>query len=109
MERNTLQSAIDTFGRDFNIDMCIEECAELIAVLNHYRRGKASVCDVLSELVDTRIMTDVALEIFDGQTDYATYLTIKKQKTVRLLARIENEETRKIHSSGRVVNEEARP
>jgi len=94
-ERNTLQSAIYTFGENFNIDMCIEEMAELMVMLNHYRRGKASIDDVLSELADVRIMTDTILEVFDGENDYATYIKIKKQKIIRLLSRIENEEMRK--------------
>lgn len=37
-------------------DQAIEECSELILALSHYKRGRATVKDVLSEMADVYMM-----------------------------------------------------
>jgi len=90
MEQYQIQSALETFGKDFNIRQCQEECAELIVALNHFVRGRCEPKDVLSELADVRIMCQVMLELFDGENNYTNYREVERYKITRLLTRIEN-------------------
>ena len=48
--------AIAVYGHQAQMNMVTEECAELIHVLNKYRRGIASAYDVHAEIVDVEIM-----------------------------------------------------
>lgn len=50
--------ALRKYGANAQMDQTIEECAELIVALRHYRRGKATEQDVLGELADVAIMVD---------------------------------------------------
>ena len=64
-----LQSAIDTYGPEHQVDMAIEEMAELIKALLKMRRpDKASWADVLEEIVDVQIMLDQLKIIYDWST-----------------------------------------
>lgn len=98
MEKYQIHSVIGTFGERFNIDQCQEECAELIVALNHFRRGRCSKEDVLEEIADVRIMTELMLEIFDGDNGYKTFKEIERKKIIRLMAR-EDEEVRRLHDN----------
>ncbi|OQY19315.1 MAG: antitoxin [Desulfobacteraceae bacterium 4572_35.1] len=51
------QSTIDVWGEQAQYDQTAEECAELIAVLMHYRRGKVDEQQVIDELADVILMT----------------------------------------------------
>jgi len=75
IETTLLQQAIDKWGANAQIDMIIEECAELILTLQKMKRnyGKdfandeellTSVCD---EVADVRIMTEQAHLLFDKE------------------------------------------
>ena len=75
IETTLLQQAIDKWGANAQIDMIIEECAELILALQKMKRnyGKdfaqdeellTSVCD---EVADVRIMTEQAQLLFDKE------------------------------------------
>ena len=44
------------WGTEAQYDQAVEECAELIAVLKHFRRGKAGEEEVISELADVTLM-----------------------------------------------------
>ena len=98
MEKYQILSVIKTFGGQFNINQCQEECAELIMALNHFRRGRCSKKDVLAEIADVRIMTEFMLEMFDGDNGYKTYKEIERKKIIRLMTR-EDEEVRRLHEN----------
>jgi len=49
--------AVTKWGHESQINMMIEECAELITALRHFARGKATIDDVCSELADIEIMS----------------------------------------------------
>ena len=55
---NLLKRAIDTYGVDKQIDMLIEECAELIVALKHMKRGRVAWNEVAEEMADVKIMID---------------------------------------------------
>ena len=44
------------WGEEAQYDQAIEECAELIASLKHYKRGKIGTEEVISELADVTLM-----------------------------------------------------
>lgn len=50
------RKAIDKWGEQAQFGQAIEECAELIATLQHYARGKVDRKDVLRELADVYLM-----------------------------------------------------
>lgn len=52
----TFEEAIDTWGIDAQVDMAVEELAELIVTLRHVDREKADFHHARDELADVRIM-----------------------------------------------------
>jgi len=50
------QATIDKWGEDAQYDQAVEECAELIAALKHYRRGKIDKLTLVEELADVTLM-----------------------------------------------------
>lgn len=77
MELNEIESnvcdvckkAVDVFGEPIQLDIAIEECAELIKAISKYKRycGKESIEDVIEEMADVYIMLNQLLIIFDGK------------------------------------------
>ena len=63
-EKEILQCAIGTYGRQAQLDMAIEECAELINAIQKHRRGRVGDKDVIDEIADVRIMTEQLALIF---------------------------------------------
>jgi NTP pyrophosphatase (non-canonical NTP hydrolase) len=68
--------ALDKWGRDAQLNMVVEECAELIVKLGHYRRERATKESVLDELADVSIMVNQACHIL-GITDNELESAIK--------------------------------
>lgn len=80
------RDAIETFGEESQIDMCIEECAELINALEKYRRGRNDKADVITEIADVQIMCEQMQLLFgDTETD-----TERIRKLSRLARRLQN-------------------
>jgi len=50
------QATLDKWGEEAQYDQAIEECAELIASLQHYKRGKVGEADIIDELADVTLM-----------------------------------------------------
>lgn len=63
-ERDICKKAITQFGVPSQINMCIEECSELIVALQHFRRGKCEEKDVITEIADVQIMCQQMAIIF---------------------------------------------
>lgn len=55
-ERELFQRAMERWGVPAQLDMLLEEMAELAVAVNHYRRGRASWVDVCREAADVGIM-----------------------------------------------------
>ena len=53
--------AIKTYGHDAQWRQVQEECAELIAAVNRFRRGRIPAEELAGEIADVRIMYEQAL------------------------------------------------
>lgn len=83
---NIYKDAVTRFGERAQIDLCIEECAELTSVFIKYRRGRddVGIRDIASEIADVEIMCAEMREIFgDELVEYE-----KQKKLIRLQSRI---------------------
>ena len=64
---NTIcKMAVDTYGKESQINQAFEEMGELMVAINHWRRGRATKADVFSEIADVIIMCDQLCYIVDG-------------------------------------------
>ena len=54
--RDIYLKTIDKWGEEAQYDQMIEECAELIATLQHFARGKVDQSVVVDELADVFLM-----------------------------------------------------
>lgn len=83
-ENETILQAINTFGKQAQVDMAIEEMSELIQALLHERRGRR--LNIPEELADVKIMCDQLELIFNCKEQVADIINGKMS---RLKARIE--------------------
>ena len=54
--RELYQATLQKWGAEAQYDQAVEECAELIATLNHLRRGRVDESAVADELADVYLM-----------------------------------------------------
>ncbi len=62
-----------------SVDQLIEEMGELLVALQQFKRSRVSNKDVLEELVDVSIMTEVIMDrqIFGSKTEYYDMVSTK--------------------------------
>ena len=70
------QQALAKFGEDAQMDMAVEECAELIVALKHFRRERCGVLEIASELADVQIMVNQMKEIV-GHDKFNAAMNVK--------------------------------
>lgn len=56
--KNTLKQAIDTWGKDMQLDIAVEEFAELIKEICKYKRGADNISNIVEEMADCYIMLE---------------------------------------------------
>lgn len=71
------KKAIKLWGIRSQTDMVIEECSELINILMKDRRGKATLDEIISELVDVQIMLNQLRVILDDESKYERWMVYK--------------------------------
>ena len=82
------RQALELYGSRSQIDMCIEECAELINALEKYRRGRNTKADVITEIADVFITCHQMQELFgDGEVSAEMH-----RKLLRLVDRMDKHE-----------------
>lgn len=84
--------AISTWGTAAQIDMAIEECAELILALQKNKRffGTYEVDDVIEEMADVEIMLEQLKVIYDYKyAGISKFERLKEYKLKRLKKRLE--------------------
>ncbi len=73
------QATLAKWGEDAQYDQAVEECAELIAALKHFRRGKVDQQAVIDELADVSLMLGQLTWMFGTkQVDEAVQNKLKK-------------------------------
>lgn len=80
------QTSLEKWGREAQFDQAVEECAELIAVLKHYRRDKADAAAVIAELADVTLMVGQLTWMF-GEEEVREAVAEKIVKLEGMLAR----------------------
>ncbi len=78
------QATLDKWGSEAQYDQMIEECAELIAALKHYKRGRIGENEVIEELADVTLMLG-QLSWMLGTEKVDQAITAKLSKLDRLL------------------------
>lgn len=74
--------AIEKWGIGPQLNQIVEECAEMIVAVNHFKRGRIGLTELTSELADITIMSE--------QITYAYELEYKVEKEIeRKLARLQ--------------------
>ena len=56
--KQVCKDALEAFGLEAQINMCVEECAELTNALMKFRRGRATLEEVQTEIADVQIMCE---------------------------------------------------
>ena len=82
--RDIFQRAISRWGEEAQHDQAIEECAELIIMLQHYRRKRIGDQQVVDELADVFLMLGQLVFMF-GEEAFAEAVAGKLAKLNRLL------------------------
>lgn len=96
--RNIMTRAIQHFGETAQIDMAVEEMAELTKALCKVKRATpgaattAAIANVIEEIADVQIMLDQLRLIFARSTD-----EVEEDKLRRLLSRINRYEESNLH------------
>ena len=89
------KQTIKKWGEDAQIDLCIEECGELIVALikrNRYSNGSNND-DIINDLVDVEIMIEQLKIIYakkESEFNSFTFEVYKRSKLKRLKRRLED-------------------
>ena len=86
--RDLYVKTIDKWGEKAQYAQAIEECAELIATLQHFARGKVDRGVVIDELADVYLMVGQLIYMF-GEEDFAFAV---KKKIIKLHELLNNDE-----------------
>jgi NTP pyrophosphatase (non-canonical NTP hydrolase) len=78
------RAALDRWGIEAQYDQAVEECAELIAVLKHFRRAKVTEESVIDELADVSLMLGQLIYMF-GPEKVERAIEVKLTKLKDLL------------------------
>jgi NTP pyrophosphatase (non-canonical NTP hydrolase) len=79
-KKQIYEKALVAWGRTSQMDMLVEECAELIQAAQKFNHRHGTYCDVTEELADVEIMCEQMRLIFDP----VGIDEIKRQKLERL-------------------------
>lgn len=83
MER-VYRAALEKWGLEAQYDQTIEECAELIAALKHFKRDKVDEEQIVSELADVTLMIGQLTWMF-GEERVREAVALKLEKLAGLL------------------------
>ncbi len=86
--KNTLKQAIEVYGADMQLNIAIEEFAELTKEICKYKRGTDNISHIAEEVADCYIMLEQIKFIFNF--DSADISIIMTEKIERLKQRMTN-------------------
>ena len=91
----TLEKAIETYGKDMQLNVAVEELSELIKEICKHKRGRDNIDNIIEEMADCYIMLQQLMIIFgiayghiDGIMDF------KLKRLERMLAEGSKNESR---------------
>ena len=82
--RDLYAKTIEKWGEQAQYAQAVEECAELIATLQHFAREKVDRSVVIDELADVYLMIGQLIYMF-GEEDFTSAVEKKISKLHRLL------------------------
>jgi len=85
--KEVCQKAIDKYGKTAQMDMVIEECAELIQAVSKNKRGRDNRNNIVEEIADVELMIEQLKLMFDISEQEVGYW--KHCKLQRLLPKME--------------------
>lgn len=85
-ERAVFAGALEKFGKKAQIDMVMEEMAELQKELCKNLRGEKNKSDIAEEIADVSIMLDQMMILFKAEKDVGRW---RRFKVNRLMAHLE--------------------
>lgn len=74
----TLERAIETYGKDMQLNVAVEELSELIKEICKNKRGADNRANIIDEMADCYIMLEQLAIIFDISTDEMSVQLDKK-------------------------------
>ena len=86
---NILERAIETYGKDMQLNVAIEEFSELIKEICKHKRGEDNLDNIIEEMADCYIMMEQLEIIFDITIDQTN--AVINQKLARLEKRLKKE------------------
>ena len=84
--REIYQSTLEKWGVEGQYDQAVEECAELITALKHFKRGRIGDEAVIAELADVALMVGQLTYMF-GEERVAAAIEAKIVKVRELLGK----------------------
>ena len=85
--RDLYAKTIDKWGEKAQFEQAVEECAELIATLQHFTRGKVDRRVAVDELADVYLMVGQLIYMF-GEEDFTAAV---EKKIVKLHALLDSD------------------
>lgn len=85
----TLERAIETYGKDMQLTVAVEELSELIKEICKSKRGADNIDNIIEEMADCYIMLEQMQIIFD--IPYFSIDRVVNQKLDRLEKRLEED------------------
>lgn len=89
-DRDIYKETLDKWGSESQIDLAIEEMAELMQKLIHFRRGRCDPFDVAEEIADVKLMVEEMAYLF-GREHVDAWFDIKKKVVIQRLDDSESE------------------
>jgi NTP pyrophosphatase (non-canonical NTP hydrolase) len=87
----TLEKAIETYGKDMQLNVAIEELSELIKEICKHKRGSENRDAIIEEMADVNIMLSQLQIIFNIRTgEIASKVIEKMERLEKRLERSEN-------------------
>ena len=86
-KKRVYEEALKRWGTDAQLNMAIEECAELTEEICHYFRARCSLTGIACEVADVEIMIE-QLRLIVGETAVDE---IKERKLMRLAERLRDD------------------
>ena len=78
-----LETAVNEFGVVSQLNVAVEECAELIDAIMKHRRGRIGINEVITEIADVQIMCAQLEYIFGGTSKIVEMERARKMDRLR--------------------------